>query len=270
MTNLFASTVSAITRLACLGFVVVAGMTIPQAWDLLDEHLFNLEGNVMYVPIVLCGPSSITIENTQLNFNIDNTNEGCHTLQYFINASVASMFFSGAAILIFIIWDALSKYFTGPIAQTATVIGMGLVLIFILFQTAAVNYALYNECNYWEDYYMDRFKEAESSAVISGYTSNLDLSAIQEVQTYGNPFFFFLTCVMALVCSGLLLLDVLVGLLFRHGTKPKNDEATIDPSTADSSQLKNSTSSGHEGKEAEHNEDPLPEQPPDHRNWTSY
>jgi hypothetical protein len=256
MTNLFASSVSAVTRLACLGFVVVAGMTIPQAWDILNETSFSKEGNTVYVPIELCSASSIAIEYSQLNFTRESTNDGCHTLQYFINACVASMFFSGAAILIFILWDALSKYCAGPVARFSTTMGMSLFLTFILFQTAAVNYALYKECNYWTDYYMDRFKEAGTSS-------------ISDVQTYGDPFFFFLTCVMALSCSGLLLLDALVGFFFSRATKPTKDDA-IDVRSTDSTHLNSNTSSTPGVMAVDPVEDPPQEQPMDPKRWTSY
>jgi hypothetical protein len=270
MSNLFVATVSAVTRLACLTFVVVAGMTIPQAWDLLNENTFTKEGNVVYVPLEQCSRSSITIDNAQLNLNKESTNDDCHTLQYFINASVASMFFSGAAILIFVLWDSLSKYCTRPIARSFAIMGMSLFLIFILFQTAAVNYALYKECNYWEDYYLDRFKDSETSAVITGYSNNLDLSDIEDVQTYGDPFFFFLTCIMALTCSGLLLLDALVDFVFGRTTKPTNDDTAPIESSTDSTQRNSNTTTNSEAKSAVPEEDPSPEQPVDHKNWTSY
>jgi hypothetical protein len=200
-----------------------------------------------------------------LEFNRDSTNDGCHTLQYFINACVVSMFLAGVANLFFILWDVLSKYCAKPIARSTTTAGMRLFLTFILLQTAAANYALYKECNYWKDYYLDRFNEAETNAVTSGYSNNLNLSSIDDVQTYGDPLFFFLTCVLALTCSGLLLLD---GIL-RGSTQPSKEDG-VDVRSTDSTHLQSNTSFPPVVMPVDSVADSAPEQPTNPKSWTSY
>ena len=204
---------SAATRLACIGFVVIAGLTIPEAWNLINETTYTKEGSTVFVPIETCKPLSITLDsalavNATFTFpNLTDATDNCHTFQYFINASVASMFLAGVAILLFILLDMMSRYCTGPISRSS-VMGMSLFLAFILIQTAACSFALYNECQYWTTFYEDRFEDLENSGV-------------DEVRTYANKFFFFLTSIVAVVCAGLLVIDSILG--FCVTTKPKRD-----------------------------------------------
>ena len=213
---------SAITRLACIGFVVIAGLTIPEAWNLIYETTYTKEGNTILVPIETCKPLSITLDNDTSTFsgnttftfpNLDDAADNCHTLKFFVNASVASMFFASVAILLFIIFDLVSRYCTGPISRSS-VVGMSLFLAFMLIQTAAASHAIYNECQHWVSFYEERFAELEKAEV-------------DEVRTYGNKFFFFLTSIMAVTCAGLLVIDSILGFCF--GPAPKrNDKKTND------------------------------------------
>jgi hypothetical protein len=168
------------------------------------------------VPLQTCKPLSIVAfyenstyaGNTTFSFpNLDNIDDNCHTLKYFINASVASMFFAGVAILMFICFDMLSKCNSGHFSR-ASVQGMSNFLIFLLIQTAACSYAIYNECQYWVTFYEERFAELEEAQ-------------IDEVRTYGNEFLFFMTSIVAVACAGLLFIDFILG--FFVGMIPTKD-----------------------------------------------
>jgi hypothetical protein len=50
----FQNTLTTFTRLVCLGFVVLAGIAIPQLLLLLDSSSPELEGTTLYVPLNAC------------------------------------------------------------------------------------------------------------------------------------------------------------------------------------------------------------------------
>jgi hypothetical protein len=252
--------IGAIARLACIGFVVVAGMTIPEAWNLISETTYTKENNTVYVPIETCKPLSILLDsNITIDFsdNVTGSINNCHTLKYFINASVASMIFAGVAILMFILFDFISRYFKGIITRSS-VLGMSLFLTFILIQTAACSYALYNECKHWEDYYTSRFDELERSEV-------------DEVRTYANKFFFFLTSILALVSAGLLLLDSILGLCVRDGaTKNNKNSSNVESCTVPTNPVSINNNDAKESYDNDVPDSTITEQPVNPKSWTNY
>jgi hypothetical protein len=260
---------SAITRLACIGFVVIAALTIPEAWNLINETTYSKEGKIVFVPLETCKPLSITLDNSTSSFvgnttftfpNLNDVADNCHTLKYFINASVASMFFAGVAILLFIVFDMMSRYCTGPISRSS-VVGMSLFLAFMLIQTAACSYALFNECQHWVSFYEEQFALFEKSEV-------------DEVRTYANKFFFFLTSIMAVVCAGLLVIDSILGFCSgaapkRNGKKNKEQEFVAAPMNTAATAAAESNDTMDFDVETNN----FPEQPsntPDPRSWTNY
>jgi hypothetical protein len=261
---------SAITRLACIGFVVIAGLTIPEAWNLINETTYMKEGTTILVPIETCKPLSITLDyenstfvgNTTYTFpNLDDAADTCHTLKYFINASVASMFFAGVAILFFILFDMMSRYCTGPISRSS-VVGMSLFLAFMLIQTAACTFAIYNECQYWITFYEDRFAELEKTEV-------------DEVRTYGNKFFFFLTSIVAVSCAGLLVIDSILGFCAGPAPKRSNKKSNEQDSYVAPPMNTTNTVAADSNDTMDNNvaTTDYPEQPtnaPNPKSWTSY
>lgn len=182
------------TRVACGFFLIAAGFCIPEAWRLNESEYTRdgSEGQIVFVPLEICDKPSITINDQIIMFN-DADVSNCHTLEYLINACVASIFFSGVALLVFFLFDSLARCNAGPVSRSS-VLGMSFFLTFIFIQTAACLYALYKECSYWEEYFMDRFAEVDGIAV-------------SDVRTYGDKRIFFATCILALGCAGLLLID---------------------------------------------------------------
>lgn len=196
MTSPLLTLFSVITRIVCIGFLVVAGFTIPQAWQLNDSeyHMGGDNGRTVYVPIEICDKQSISVDGSAIIFP-GNMN-GCHTLEYLINACVASLIFACAAMLLFVLFDTLARCNKGPVAHSS-VLGMSLFLTFILVQSAACCYALYKECKYWEDYFLAQYKALGSNQV-------------DEVKTYGDKLYFFVACMLALGTALLLLIDTLL------------------------------------------------------------
>ena len=248
--------IRAIPRLACIGFLVVAALTIPEAWNLIQDETFayTQEGSTAWVPLQTCFALDYTSTG---NTNLDETNTNCHSLEYFINASVASMFFTGVAILLFIVFDIMSRYCTGPISR-ASVSGMSLFLAFLLIQTAACTYAIYNECQYWVSFYEQQF-------------AALGRNDVEEVRTYANKFLFFLTSIMALACAGLLLIDSVVGFCVGptpKGNKTANEEEYVAPAATGTSTV--AADSHDYTMEYDVATPEQPSQEPNTRSWTSY
>jgi hypothetical protein len=247
MMNVATLLISVITRLACIGFVVVAGFTIPEAWNLLKEteQVATLEDNIVYIPIEIC-------------FGTETITDNCHSLRFFINACVASMFFAGFAILLFFLFDCMSRFCKGPITRPS-VIGMCLFLTFILVQTAACNYALYKECMYWEEYFMKYYTEIESVDV-------------KDVRTYGNKFFFLLTGIAALSSAGLLFLESVVAFCSGDTTR-RNDDIPKQQEQMMETPLTAAASSSHANANYPTDDPTIAhalDQPANPQSWTSY
>ena len=250
-----------VARLACLTFVVIAGFTIPQAWNL-NESEYTKDGSTVYIPLEICEPVTISVDGNAIIFQGKDIGK-CHTLNYLINACVASMIFAMAATLVFVLFDTLVRCNKGPVKHSS-VLGMSLFLTFILVQAAACCYALYNECEFWQDYFMARFKDINSDSV-------------DEVKTYGDTFYFRLTCMVALGTAALVLLDTLLGFCCggetnnNNANKRKSETKSIvqpeAPSTAAStSDLNKSTDEEQESVAANSS----PEAEPEPKNWTDY
>ncbi len=252
--------ISAIPRLACIGFVVMAALTIPEAWNLIQDETFayTQEETTVWVPLQTCFALDYTSTgNPNLGDAVANTN--CHTLKYFINASVASMFFTGIAILLFLLFDIMSRYCAGPISR-ASVSGMSLFLAFLLIQTAACTYAIYNECLYWVSFYEEQF-------------AALGRNDVEEIRTYANKFFFFLTSIMAVACAGLLLIDSVVGFCVGPTAKRNNkanEEEYVAPTATGTGTVAADSHDTMEYDAATNNHPEQPSQEPNPQSWTSY
>jgi hypothetical protein len=200
-----------LTRIVCICFLVAAGFSIPQAWRL-NESEYTRGGNdnkTVSVPIEICDKQSVAVDGQVIIFP-GNQNASCHTLEYLINACVASIMFAGVAMLIFFVFDVLARCKAGPVSRSS-VLGMSFFMTFILIQAGACCYALYKECKHWEVYFMDRFDELETDQ-------------FNNVKTYGNKLYFIVTCFLALGCALLLLLDTLFNCCARDGEKKPKPE----------------------------------------------
>lgn len=258
---------SAIARLACIGFVVIAGFTIPEALNLITETSYLSEGNTILIPIEACWiipdfESSTFDGNATFTFsNLNDAALKCHSLKYFINASVASMVFAGAAIILFILFDLMSRCCAGSISRSS-VAGMSLFLAFMLSQTAASTYAIYNECQFWVTFNEERFTKLEETEG-------------DEVRTYGNVIFFLLTTIVAVACAGLLVIDSIFGLYV--GTAPKrnnkngNEQESYEASPVNSTNtvvFDSNETMGNDVATTDFTEQPTNDTNP--RSWTSY
>lgn len=244
---------TAVTRLACAGFVVFACFAIPEAWNLnTGDYSKDSTGTIVYVPIEICDKQSISVDGNAILF--DGKLDSCHTLDFLINACVASIIFACAAMLLFFFFDGMARYNCGPVSRSS-VLGMSLFLTFILVQTAVCCYALYNECKYWEDYFMERFDALGSSQV-------------KDVQTYGNTFYFFYTCIAALACAGLLLIDTIM--IFCSGDGEKRSKPAAQKAAEPAPSVAASSDANQSLDENTFAEESAPERPADPSKWTNY
>jgi len=195
--SLVRTVITVVTRLICIAFVVFAAFAIPEAWSLNDEG-YQVVGSTLYVPIHMCEPQSITVGDPAANNTIvfeDGEEKECHTLEYLINACVASIIFAMGAMIIFFLFDTLARCNKGPVSR-ASVLGMSFFMTFILVQAAACSYALYNQMDFWETYFQKQFADMKDQE-------------ITDVKTHGNKNFVFINFVLALTAAGAMLFDTL-------------------------------------------------------------
>lgn len=205
-----------ISRFVCVSFLVISGIALPHIWSLTKEDFSRSEdGFTVFIPLEMCAPQSIAVEGLALIFDARDSNQ-CHALVYLIGACAASVIFAGVAMLLFFLFDMMARCECGPITPSA-VLGMSVFLAFGLVQAAACCWALYKECGYRQDYFMEMFQKRGTEG-------------IAEVRTHGNRNWFLATMIAALVTAGFLLLDSILNFLCfgrqrKHG---KDDEMRIN------------------------------------------
>jgi hypothetical protein len=203
-----------ISRFVCLGFLIIAGITLPQIWSLTKED-FNrsADGFTVYIPLEMCAPQSISVEGLSIIFDTRDTNQ-CHALVYLIGACAASVIFAGVAMLLFFLFDMMARCECGPITPSA-VLGMSIFMALGLTQTAACCWALYQECGYREDFFMEMFDKRGAGD-------------IAHVKTHGNRSWFLATMIVAIVAAALLLLDSIMNFLCYGRRERKTSESSVN------------------------------------------
>lgn len=198
----------AITRVLCLGYVVMAGFGFIEARQLLSGT-YELRGSTLYIPLEICQPSSISVDGNTIS--TDATDVGrCQTLDYLVNACAISLVFSAVAVLIYMVVDGLLRIGRGPFGK-ATVAGMGLFLLFILIQTTVCIYALWSQARFWTDYFNDVYDALDSA---NNY-------GIDNVTTHGNSLILLVVGILAVVVAGAVLIDSIV--MLRSANAPMDD-----------------------------------------------
>jgi len=271
--KLFNRILVAFTRFVGLGFVVVAGYSIPEALKLLGDS-YEQSGSTLFVPLLICEPvrifsasfsdrcshntyphlltlacfavlsqSEIQIEGSTLVFNSTEVSDAgsCHNLQYLVQLVISSLALSIAAMVVFFIFDFFASRKIGPFGKSS-VLGMGLFLIFILVQSAICTYALASECLFWTKYFTQIYSA-------SGYD---DAYGINSIRTYGNSTLLFATGGIAVLASFLLLLEAVAKACLKEGKDfeensmvngvPKRLSSKQSSKALDSEQLDETTS----------------------------
>jgi hypothetical protein len=232
----FQNALTIFTRLVCLGFVVVAGIAIPQLLSLLDSTSPELDGTTLYVPLTVCESVSLqTGQPTLMNAtatssqNVSTTAENgtvrpalgdANCLDHdnsIIWTVIISLVFSMAAVAIFVLFGILADYKLGPFNKSA-VLGMGLFLIFILTQSAICVWSLVSSTQYWESYYESRFQSDPSLG-------------ITDVKVYGSIPLLMATGGVAVGAAAFSLLDCWSRLCCKSNSD-KATKATSQPAEA--------------------------------------
>ncbi|CAB9496781.1 expressed unknown protein [Seminavis robusta] len=185
-----------VSRLVQVGFAIVAAFSIPEVRQLLNTN-YERVGDTFYVPIKVCKPTEITLNGTTITLDPDTGND-CHSLGFLVNACAMSFLFAIVAVGVFVVSDLFARRAKG---SSATVVGMGLFLIFILLQAAACTWALFSESLFWIDYFDDDILE-----------EHFEELGIEKVDTHGNSWMLMATGGAAVLSAALLLLESLCSL----------------------------------------------------------
>jgi len=211
--SLVRTAITVLARLTSIGFLVVAAFTIPEAWSLNREQDYVRDGSTLFVPIQVCEPESILFAQTEVGNSTSSSNnntavtatfdfadidtEKCHSLEYLINACVASVIIAMAALLIFFLLDTLVRCNNAGASKTP-VLGMNFFLTFILVQAGVCCFAVYKEMDFWESYFQKLYDTMD------------DNDGITNVETHGNKLYLLITFILAIVSAAALLLDTLL------------------------------------------------------------
>jgi hypothetical protein len=189
----FVLVVTALTRLVTFLYAILAIFAFFDCRGLLSNESFEMRGDTLYVPLVLCVPGNIEIDGSVLSFDASDTSElQCRQLDYLINSCAASLLFSAAASGLFILFDGLARYNMGPF-NLSSAAGMGLFLIFILLQAGISTGSLVEQNKYWVDYFQHFLDE----------TSDEDLN----VKSFSNSGLLIITAISAFATAFLILAD---------------------------------------------------------------
>eukprot|EP00542_Grammatophora_oceanica_P019856 CAMPEP_0194047458 /NCGR_PEP_ID=MMETSP0009_2-20130614/24804_1 /TAXON_ID=210454 /ORGANISM="Grammatophora oceanica, Strain CCMP 410" /LENGTH=177 /DNA_ID=CAMNT_0038693089 /DNA_START=293 /DNA_END=826 /DNA_ORIENTATION=+ len=132
-------------------------------------------------------------------------------MEWIVNASAMSLVLSGAAVLVFMVVDLLSRFGKGPFNRSTSG-GMGLFLLFIMFQAIVCTWALAEECRYWSNYTKD-------------YLKTLDLDdGIDTVTTHANEYILWTAGLVGVVTCFLIVVEALVNIC----CSPKKKEEDFD------------------------------------------
>jgi hypothetical protein len=193
-------------HLTCIGFLVVAGLSIPEAWAL-NRGEYTQRGSTLFIPVNICDPDQIALNGSNITFSPGDDVGKCHTLEYLLNACVASIFFAGGAIILFLVFGLLARNKVGPVSMSS-VFGMSLFLTFSLLQCAVCYWALFKECQSREKYVIDQYKKLGSTD-------------IAHIKTYGDKMWFYIGMILALASAGLLFIDTVLSICCPPSKKPK-------------------------------------------------
>ncbi|CAB9515686.1 expressed unknown protein [Seminavis robusta] len=161
------------SRAACITYVILAGFTFPEIQKL-HKTQFTIIGETYHVPIAICEPGALSIGDTTIFQDVAEI-AGCRTMDVLINSCASSLILSAVAVLIYVVIDLLSRCHHGM--DRGSVSGMGIFLLFIVFQASSTTWALAEESDFWSDY-MSRFWKEQ------GFQE--DYPIVTRVHTYGN------------------------------------------------------------------------------------
>lgn len=169
------------TRLVALEFCAFAFWACWEMRKLLvgDDaaDAFEIEGDTLKVPLVLCLPTALVIDGAVYTTNSQNDASmglsNCRSLDYMIFAVAMALLLSGVAVVIYLMVDACGRC-GGHMDRnrnlgtdkkprrlaSTTSAGMCLLLLFMLVQTSISAGALVEQLNAWVDYVGDIIKNA--------------------------------------------------------------------------------------------------------------
>lgn len=207
---------STFSRLVCIGFLVTAGITIPQIWNLTNgEFTTSEDGSTVFIPLEMCTPPSVSIEGNAIIFSGPNVGS-CHSLTYMIGSCAAALLFAGTAMLLFFIFETMSTCGCNKHITRSSLFGMSIFLAFSLIQAAASCFALFEECRKREEYFLEMFQDSGRSTITT-------------VKMQGARVWFFVTMVTALSAAGVLTLESLCSLCCSNDDKNKTESSPVPP-----------------------------------------
>jgi len=200
-----------ISRLTCLAYIVLAGFTFPEVQKLLSSD-YKIEGETYYVPIAVCEPGALNIDPDDITYDVNNI-DGCRTMNRVVTANAASLLMSAFATFMYIIIDIFSRCHVGPFNHSS-VSGMGLFLLFIVFQSASSTWALAEESDFWSDYMSSQW---EDLGLYETY-------GVTRVHTYCNETLLWFTGGVGAFACVLVLFESLSNLCCTVGPQTSDDE----------------------------------------------
>mmetsp|Transcript_42189 Transcript_42189/g.82777 ORF Transcript_42189/g.82777 Transcript_42189/m.82777 type:complete len:235 (-) Transcript_42189:205-909(-) len=192
----FRRILTALTRTVALVYAAAAVYAIIETRILLSNSEPILEDDVLFLPLLLCTPSSYYVDGTKISIEVEEGYGGCQKMDFLINSCAVGLLFSVIASVFFVVVDLMARRKWGPF-NTSSATGMGVFLFFILVQTGISTGALVEQIQYY-------VKFQETFVGSSGFSYNVKSFADTKILlaavglSFGTAILIFIDCVLHL------------------------------------------------------------------------
>jgi len=125
----------------------------------------TLIDDVLFLPLMLCTPSSYEVDGIKFAGEIEGGYVACQKMDFLVNSCAVGLLFSVIASVFFVVVDLMARRTWGHF-NTHSATGMGVFLFFILVQTGISTGALVEQIQYY-------VKFQEELVGSSGYSYNV-------------------------------------------------------------------------------------------------
>jgi len=194
--HVFRRILTALTRTVALVYAAAAVYAIIETRILLSHSEPKLIDDVLFLPLLLCSPSSYEVDGNKYVVEVEEGYGGCQKMDFLINSCAVGLLFSVIASVFFVVVDLMARRKWGPF-NTSSATGMGVFLFFILVQTGISTGALFEQIQYY-------VKFQETFVGSSGFSYNVKSFADTRILlaavglSFGTAILIFIDCVLHL------------------------------------------------------------------------
>lgn len=137
---------SALTRIASVAWIIIAGFAVKQLLGDLSAE-YALKGQTLYIPMELCKPTSFRVKEEVINFNNSITN--CEPIKFLYNSVAVSLIISMLCVFSHLLVWLIANLDTFCSIDQRILLGMGTFTCFPLAISAIQMWMLFQLSNGW-------------------------------------------------------------------------------------------------------------------------